>query len=419
MKILLLTPGINKKFNDNYHAYKYIAENGHMILAISNVENILKGAGVEFSPEVERDGNISIYRAFKTLKEQRTCYLAMRKYSVIKNIVEKFNPDIIFCENNINMPLAVKLKKDFHIPIVLRLEFLFDWNNPYDIIGHQKFIHSPRLQSGLSISLQETAGFSLRSFIKNKITGGVLGKITGFLFWKWLCRHSDVIISHYPGDQKKIAELLRHGKQAVYIPWPGKELVFEEGRIRDRGRAVFIGSFDAHKNFNEFKKVLPELFSKTPVKEFYFVGSGHYLYIVDELRRLFPDKIKHISSMARDECLKLISSSYFCYSPAVRGGWGFIGDAWATKTPIVVTCNHYNFNDGVDSIVADTKKIVERINRLYNDSAYYEKISIGGYKRFIDNHSAEKVGQKYLDIIGNSFSPSPLPSPCPHPCPLP
>lgn len=179
MKILLVTPGINKKFNDNYYAYKYIAENGHMILAISNIENILKGAGVEFSPEVECDGNISICRVFKTLKEQRTCYLAMRKYSVIKNIIKKFNPDIVFCENNINMPLAIKIKKDFHIPIVLRLEFLFDWNSPYDIIGHQKFI-------------------------KNRITGDILGKVMGFLYWKYVCYYADEIISHNPGDHKKI-----------------------------------------------------------------------------------------------------------------------------------------------------------------------------------------------------------------------
>lgn len=373
MNILLLTPGINKKTNDNYHAYKHIAENGHMILAISNIENILKGAGVEFSSEEERDGNISICRVFKTLKEQRTRYLAMRKYGVIKDIVKKFNPDVIFCENSVNMPLAVKLKKDFCVPIVLRLEFLFDWDNPYDIIGHQKFI-------------------------KNRITGDVFGKIAGLLLWKRICRYSDEIISHYPGDQKKISELLRHRRHAVYIPWPGKEPAFREDIMRHRDRAVFIGAFDAHKNFNEFKKVLPELFSKTPVKEFYFVGSGHYLYIVDELRKLFPDKIKHISAIPREECLKLISSSYFCYSPAIRGGWGFIGDAWATKTPMVAACNHYNFNDGIDSIVADADTIAGRINSLYNDSSFYKKIAIGGYERFKGSHSAEKVGERYLDV---------------------
>jgi len=369
MKILLLTPGINKKFNDNYHAYKYITENKHSILVISNMENILKGAGVEFSPETESDGNISIHRLFKTLKEQRTFYLAIKKYKTLKEIAKKFKPHIIFCENSINMPIAVKIKKDFRIPIVLRLEYLFSWNNPYDVIGHQRFL-------------------------KNKITGDMLGKIVGFLCWKWLRYHSDEIISHYPGDRDR----------TIYIPWPGKETVFKEKITRHQNRAVFIGSFDVHKNFNEFTKALPELFSKTPLKEFYFVGSGDYSYIVDELRKLFPDKIRHINTMSRDECLKLIGSSYFCYSPAVRGGWGFIGDAWAMKTPMVVAHNHYDFKDNVDSIVAGAESIAERINRLYSDSNYYEKIVSEGYRRFRDNHSAEKVGQRYLDVCFKALS---------------
>ena len=378
MNILLLTPGINKEFNDNYYAYKYIAEKNHRILAISNIENILKGAGVEPSPEVEFDGNISIHRVFKTLKEQRSCYPAIKKYNVIKKIVKKFDPDIIFCENSINMPVAVRIKKDFHVPIVLRLEFLFDWDSPYGIIGHQRFI-------------------------KNKITGDALGKIIGFLCWRWLLRHSDEIISHYPGDRNKAIGSSRYPRQAIYIPWPGKELVSGEKIERHQGRALFIGSFDAHKNFHEFKKVLPELFSRTPVKEFYFVGTGYYSYIVDELRKTFSNRIKYVKTMPRDECLRLIKSSYFCYSPAVRGGWGFIGDAWAMKTPLVATYNHYEFNDGIDSIATNAENIIERIKQLYSDTSYYEKIAIGGYRRFQENHRAEKVGERYLDVCSKAL----------------
>ncbi|MBU1006207.1 MAG: glycosyltransferase family 4 protein [Candidatus Omnitrophica bacterium] len=380
MNILLLTPGINKKFNDNYHAYKYITESGHRILAISNMENILKGAGAELSPEAETDDGICIRRVFKTLKEQRIYYPAVRKYGIIKKIAEEFDPDIVFCENSINMPIAAKIKKDFSVPIVLRLEFLFDRDFPYDIIGH-------------------------RRFLKNKITGDLFGKILGSLYWRWICFRADEIISHYPGDKKKTVNLSGRKKQVTYIPWPGKEQVFKETIARHKDRAIFIGSFDAHKNFNEFSRVLPELFTRTPVKEFYFVGSGHYSYIVKELQGSFPGKIKHISTMPRDECLKLIAGSYFCYSPAVRGGWGFIGDAWAMKTPIVVTHNHYDFKDAADSIVTSQENIVDRVNRLYDDSQYYSNVAMGGYNRFKEGHSAEKVGQKYLDVCSKLVDP--------------
>ena len=50
MNICLITPGINKNFNDNYHAYKHIANMNNNVLAISNKENINKGGRLEESP---------------------------------------------------------------------------------------------------------------------------------------------------------------------------------------------------------------------------------------------------------------------------------------------------------------------------------------------------------------------------------
>ena len=66
MNICLITPGINKKFNDNYHAYKYIANKNNNVLAISNKENINKGGKLEESPEFEADGKLIIHRIYKT-----------------------------------------------------------------------------------------------------------------------------------------------------------------------------------------------------------------------------------------------------------------------------------------------------------------------------------------------------------------
>ena len=54
MKILLITPGINKKFNDNYHAYKYIADMDNYVLAISNKENINKGGRLKKAQNMKR-----------------------------------------------------------------------------------------------------------------------------------------------------------------------------------------------------------------------------------------------------------------------------------------------------------------------------------------------------------------------------
>jgi glycosyltransferase involved in cell wall biosynthesis len=373
MNILLLTPGINKKYNDNYYAYSNMSASGNNILAISNRENINKGGGLEYSPQIEVDGNLVIHRLFRTLREQNSFIKRTIKYVEIKKLLYRFNPNVIFCENRSNIPLAIKIKRDFRIPIVLRVEFAFNKDNPYTTIGRKRYI-------------------------KNKIVGDYLGVLIGSLLWKWMCNHSDAIITCYFGDKSKRDQLVKGSKPFFYVPWPTYHTVSSEIVDRNNNRAVFIGAFDRHKNIKEFQETLPQIFKKTPVKEFYIVGSGVDLYILEKLKKAYPDRLKHITSLSRDECLKLIKSSYFSYSPATWGGWGFIGDSWAVKTPVVVTHNHYEFNDGVDSVVTSQGDISDRINELYRNKDLYENITSGGYNRFIDNHSAQKVGEQYYKI---------------------
>jgi len=40
MNILLLSPGINEKYNDNYFVYDFMAKEGNNVLAISQREHI-------------------------------------------------------------------------------------------------------------------------------------------------------------------------------------------------------------------------------------------------------------------------------------------------------------------------------------------------------------------------------------------
>ena len=67
MNILLLSHGINKKYNDNYYAYLHMCNLGDNILAITQRENINKGNRAEISPGFEVDGNLQIYRLFDTI----------------------------------------------------------------------------------------------------------------------------------------------------------------------------------------------------------------------------------------------------------------------------------------------------------------------------------------------------------------
>jgi len=372
MNILLLSHGINKKYNDNYYAYLHMCNLGDNILAITQRENINKGNRAEISPGFEVDGNLQIYRLFDTVKKQKSIINNILIYYKIKKIVSKFKPDIIFCEELGNMMLAIKLKKEFNIPIVLRVEFLFDKYNPY-----------------------RTMGRTLK-FFKNRFTGDYLSTTIGHSIWNFACNHSAAVISCYFGDVAKFNNLKNN--YFHYVPWATSSPKIKYSNNKVKHRAIFIGSFDRHKNLKKLEKTLPLLFEFTPLKEFWIVGEGDDLDVINNLKAFYPEKIRHITFLSRHECLELIRDSYFTYSPATRGGWGFIGDSWAMKTPVLVTHNHYDFRDGIDSIVANPSEIVDKVNELYRDNTLYDKILNEAFNRYIENYTAESVGQNYHNI---------------------
>ena len=372
MNILLITPGINKKYNDNYFVYDSMAKQGNKILAISQREHINKGKGTQISPEFEISGSIIIHRLFDTWKEQKSIISRIFKYPKIRNILSDFKPDVIICEELTNMPLAKKIKRNFNIPIVLRVEFAYNKEYPY-----------------------RTMAVALNKF-KNKLTKDYLPILIGESVWNWASKNSDVIISCFFGDASR--KDFNNAPPLHYVPWPTFLPTNLPRSEKIKERAIFVGAFQKHKNIKELEITIPLLLNKTPIKEIYIVGMGEDLNIVENLKAKYPNNIKHMSSLSRIECLALIRSSFLSYSPATMGGWGFIGDSFAMKTPIVVTHNHYGFNDGIDSVLTTKNQIVNRINDLYDSEELYNKISLGGYTRFIENHTSEAIGLRFSQI---------------------
>ncbi len=372
MNILLITPGINKKFNDNYHAYSYIANNNNNVLAISNKESAAKGGALHKDPEVEVNGSLVIHRIFNSMREQQSFLHRLPYKKKVKNLVSEFRPDVIFCEEISNLKFALEIKHELGIPIVLRTEFAFDANAPYRSMGR------------------------LLKFFKNPLTGDRLASLVGGLIWRWAYASVDTVISCYYEDAPKQPEVFN--TPFYYVPWPTYHPNIEGEAKIVKNRAVFIGAFVPHKNLNEFLDTIPELLKKTPLKEFCFVGTGQDLAVIEKLKASYPESIQHYQSLSREECLKLIRDSFFSYSPATWGGWGFIGDSWAMGTPVVVTHNHYGFCDDIDSVVTVPQEIVNRVNSLYENESEFEKVGAGGHKRYLENHTANAVGARFLEI---------------------
>jgi glycosyltransferase involved in cell wall biosynthesis len=368
MNILLITPGISKKYNDNYFAYNFMALSGNKILAISQKEHINKGKGTEINKNFESDGNLVIHRVFDTLKQQNSLIHQIFKFHKIKNIVNDFNPDLIFCEEVSNLNLAVRIKKKFNIPLVLRVEFAYNEDYPYRTFG--------------------------RLLKKFKLFGDYLPIIIGKQIWAWSTKNSDLVISCDSKREFKNSSL----KKLIYVPWPTYLPEFDSKAKKNYNRIIFAGSFDKHKNLRELEITIPLIIENTHINEVFIVGTGEDEKIVEDLKEKYPNNINHIKSLSRNECLNLISGSCFSYSPATSGGWGFIGDSFAAKTPVIFSHNHYGFNDNIDSILTLPEEIDKRINEIYNDKDLYKKISLGGYERFIKNHTAQGVGQKFIEI---------------------
>ena len=378
IKILLITPGITSNYNDNFHAYKYIANAGNHILALSQKININKGYDQPPNSEYEKISGIEIYRLFDSIRQIKSIISHQIKFKQICHKINDFKPDVIFAEELTCLPLAIKIKKKYKLPLVLRVEFAYDERRPYQTFGNKL------------------------KYFKNKITSDWLSKLIGRLIWEWACKNIDSLITCYYEDS--LRKITTNGKlKSYYVPWSSHiPPNLNKNNLRDN-YGIFIGSFDKHKNLIEFSETIPFIFENTKVDKFYIIGYGEDIQIINNLKELYPNKLIHIISLDREDCLKLIKAALFSYSPAIRGGWGFIGDSWAAGTPLIVTHNHYGFIDDEDTIVANKSNIAVRINQLY-DPIYFKSISTGGFLRYKNRHSAVYVGQQYLKICSDLIS---------------
>jgi glycosyltransferase involved in cell wall biosynthesis len=322
---------------------------------------------IDRSPRYEPMDGIQVYRPYKNTFEMT--FFPERHISEVLRIANKFNPDVIFCSQQQNMRIAVKLRKHLGVPIVLLVE----------------------VASAIALGKSRSKLFSLAMQIQ--------GIPYGRAYWQWLCKWSDAIITCYPKDKYVLNELSTMDTPVFYVPWPNQlPQEYTPANSRFKGRAMYAGAFSRLKNTDEFLETIPLLMERTPTEEFIFVGSGD-LRVIAELKKKYGSKIRHIIKLSRNETLELLSSCYYAYTPAKIGGWGFIGECWATKTPLVMTHNDYCARKGVDTLVIGAADIDIAVNKIYDDQLLYESLRENGYKHYLEEHSAASIGEKLVDIL--------------------
>jgi glycosyltransferase involved in cell wall biosynthesis len=325
--------------------------------------------GQDSLPAYENMDGIHIHRLYENSKEM--FLFPSRKLNRVLEIAADLKPDLVFCDQELNMRLALLVQKSLNKPIVLLVE------------------DAGRIFSGEAYNSS-----------KMKALMRLFGMSHGSKFWSWLCEKANVLITCSPKDQQNLGLLSKYNRPVFYLPWPSYVPGgFEYASKRENGRGIYIGSLYPFKNTQEFDKTLPLILEKSKTKQFVVVGTGPHAPLIKKLERQYGEAIRYVDHLSRTEALRLISSSYYAYSPVRIGGWGFIGDCWSMRTPIAMTHNDSYVVDNVNALVARNEDdLVSNINRLYDDNELYQNLQKNGYEEY-KTRKADIVGDKLYNIL--------------------
>ena len=348
MNVLSIYPGMTQR-NDNSEMLIALQDKNVKMVVIAGKSLALKGKGS--LPEYSNMNGILIHRIFRNNMD--IFVFPSRKLKKTLEIARGLKPDLIFCSQELNMRLALVLQKYLGVPIVLLVE-----------------------DAGI---LYSGEGYGS---LKAKLVMRLLRIPTGPSFWNWLCKGASAIITCHPGDRSRLEQLSLYRKPIYYTPWPTYvPPIVNSSIIRKKYRGVYIGSLIPSKNTQEFERTLPRILKETNTREFIVVGPGSHSKIIKNLQKETMGSVKYIAELPRVKALELIASSYYAYTPVIKGGWGFIGDCWSMGTPIVMTHNDKYVTHNINALVAsDENNLIASINPLYTNPELFRKLQQNGYK---------------------------------------
>ena len=144
---------------------------------------------------------------------------------------------------------------------------------------------------------------------------------------------------------------------------------------------------------------MPRILRETCTKEFVVIGPGPQVKIIQNLQRDTKGAVKHIYGVPRHEALRMIAESYYAYTPVVVGGWGFIGDCWSVKTPLVMSHNDNYVINNVNALVSkNCDSLISNINTLYDSEECYEALIQNGLEES-NKRTAKAVANKLHKIF--------------------
>lgn len=365
MKVLALYPAFAPGVNEWAMVWKSLTDAGRVECAVlTGGSDVLKGvhgqSRSESHPglEIRRIEGL-LYPGHGDVSDADIEWAAAQK------------PDVIYCSIQPNLQVARRIAAATKVPIQLHCEYWLD-----DIIVPRRFY--------LGVpALRPLVGSTLRGYYRRGVTA--------------------IAVSNpkEPTDP--------NGRPSVhYLPWPHPTLPEMADPVpferRSVDTVVYIGSISRWKGAEQLGVYFETLLRALPRQRVKIVGPLGDDTARAAIERLRPwqaeGRFEYEERIPRPEAIRLIGSSLAVLAPHYRMGWGLIGDAWGSGTPVIAVDEHYDIEQDVNAVVAPTPRaFVAQVQRLAGDPALWQRIAQGGRRTHREGHDVDVVAEKLLRFV--------------------
>jgi len=290
----------------------------------------------------------------------------------LRRIAAKCKPDIIFCAVSSNMPLAMSLRRMTGGQIILHTEYFLDNEN----------LLRRRYYLGLRF----------------------LQPLVYELYRRLLSKHTVRILCSNPEDFEPPRN--HNFFKLRYLPWPHNVVDSSSFSQRDKNYCAYIGSISRAKGASNILLYFGHLLRHKPEMKLSVVGPA-----VDELgkkviraiKKIGQSRVDIITHCSRPKAVELLKKSLFVFSSGYRLGWGLIGDAWATGTPLLSVHKHYDLIEGGNCIIVRRpSEFLDSVKQLQTDEALWKRLSMGGRETVKSRHSIEYTAEILFEQLSEA-----------------
>lgn len=354
LNVLAIYPAFDPAINEMAMVWRNLCQEGRVRCSViaGSVDTLKGQASTQL---VENLTNLDIYRipAAPTSTEGRL---------LVADIARKIRPDVIFCAVPHNMPAAIAAQAAVSAPIVLHTEYFLD-----DTMSLRR-----RAYLGLEW---------LRPWVHDQFRQKLQSRCQ-----RILCSNPVEFDGTLPATL---------AAKFQYLPWPHPHHAEEPGVDRHESNfSAFIGSVSRAKGAVVLQRYFSALLDVNPDFRLSIVGpptDQAGTVAIKALQAKGGGRVNVRPHCPRAEALDLIGRSAFVLSPANRLGWGLLGDAWSSGTPVITVGRHYDIRADENCLLAaDSKRFVENVMWLQQDENLRRKLVDAGYET-ASRHSIEAV----------------------------